>query len=399
MDMHLFTALRLPAHVTPPVGALNSTGVQSKHNELVLRSRMTQTLASQMASLREDAATVQFELESRPNNGYLVECHREHLLGVGGYTHRAHEHPAWRAGLAAAGEAVMAKRGALMVDVVAAFFLKKQEVLLQLHSWLGESVHVPFFFCKYNFLGDDAQHTVCSPPHPPQPHPSTPTPSTLATHKTRHVPCHADAAAPVTHQVQTLHSHNHYRIASSFICNNLNVVRLPVKVAGHWHWRQALLPNIVGLSDEDFSEQLGHFYQLEAVRSNQGATMTPEDVRNLKATLPAGSGSRAVVDFLIAKFADDETRRVLGYTPGRVKSLISRYDDFTQSQRVQRARAELKVAGKVIKTTGEGIRQIRKAADYEMRRVTLKEKVRARVRSSERCLANTTEHYTSHIQS
>jgi len=190
------------------------------------------------------------------------------------------------------------------------------------------------------------------------------------------VPSHADVAAPLTRQVQTLHSDWHYRRASAYICNNLNVVRLPVKVAGHWC--QGLLPNVVGLSDEDFSESLGHFYQLEAVRSNQGATMTPEDVRNLKATLPAGSGSRALVDFLIAKFADDETRHVLGYTPGRVKSLINRYDDFTQQQRVQRARAELKVAGKVIKTTGEGIRQIRKAADYEMRHVTLKEKASRR---------------------
>ena len=57
-----------------------------------------------------------------------------------------------------------------------------------------------------------------------------------------------------------------------------------------------------------------------------------------------------------------------------MKSLISRYDDFTQQQRVHRARAELKVAGKVIQTTGES----RKAADHEMRRFALKEKASRR---------------------
>ena len=114
--------------------------------------------------------------------------------------------------------------------------------------------------------------------------------------------------------MQALYSHRHYRRAVAYICNNLNVVRLPVKVAGYW--RQALLPNVVGLSDEDFSEQLGYFYQLEAVRNKHGATMTPDDVRNLKATLPVGSGSRTLVDFLIAKFADDETRDALGSSSG-----------------------------------------------------------------------------------
>ena len=65
LDMHLFSTLRLPAHVTVPDGALNSTGVQTDHNELLLRSRRTETFASQMVPLHEEAATVQFELESR----------------------------------------------------------------------------------------------------------------------------------------------------------------------------------------------------------------------------------------------------------------------------------------------------------------------------------------------
>ena len=49
LDMHLFSTLRLPAHVTVPGGVLNSAGVQIDHNELLLRSRKTETFASQMA--------------------------------------------------------------------------------------------------------------------------------------------------------------------------------------------------------------------------------------------------------------------------------------------------------------------------------------------------------------
>ena len=56
LDMHLFSTLRLPAHVTVPGGVLNSAGVQIDHNELLLRSRKTETFASQMVPLREEAA-------------------------------------------------------------------------------------------------------------------------------------------------------------------------------------------------------------------------------------------------------------------------------------------------------------------------------------------------------
>ena len=61
LDTNLFSVLRLPQRV--PDGALNSTGVQSGSNELLLRSRRTEPLASQVAAQRNDADTVQFELE------------------------------------------------------------------------------------------------------------------------------------------------------------------------------------------------------------------------------------------------------------------------------------------------------------------------------------------------
>ena len=45
-------ALRLPSWVNVPAGALNTTGVISNRNELVLRSRGTEPLAAQVARLR-----------------------------------------------------------------------------------------------------------------------------------------------------------------------------------------------------------------------------------------------------------------------------------------------------------------------------------------------------------
>ena len=52
VDMDLFSTLRLPAHVSVPGRwrrAQPYTGVQIDHNELLLRSRKTETFASQMA--------------------------------------------------------------------------------------------------------------------------------------------------------------------------------------------------------------------------------------------------------------------------------------------------------------------------------------------------------------
>ena len=50
-----FVALPLPSGCDVPTGALNSTGVMSKRNELLLRSRATVSLAAQR-DLQEDGA-------------------------------------------------------------------------------------------------------------------------------------------------------------------------------------------------------------------------------------------------------------------------------------------------------------------------------------------------------
>ena len=138
-------------------------------------------------------------------------------------------------------------------------------------------------------------------------------------------------------------------------------MRLPVLRDGRW--QIALLPNMVGTSDEDVSEQVGQFYDLLAVRERMGVELTAADVRNLKAVLPAGSGIRTMLDYLIAKFASRETREKLGYTAAREKSLVSRYDTFVSELHERREQAYLKVGGKVIKRTGQPIKDIERAVE------------------------------------
>ena len=107
-----FVALPLPSGCDVPTGALNSTGVMSKRNELLLRSRATVSLAAQLRDLQEDCAIVDRELESEAAP-VLDTCFSSGLFKKGGYKNRAAQHPAWQAGLKAAAGVLMA--GVLMV--------------------------------------------------------------------------------------------------------------------------------------------------------------------------------------------------------------------------------------------------------------------------------------------
>ena len=60
-----FVALPMPVGCDVPAGALNHTGVMSKRNELLLRSRAaTVSLAQQLRDLQEDCVIAGRELES-----------------------------------------------------------------------------------------------------------------------------------------------------------------------------------------------------------------------------------------------------------------------------------------------------------------------------------------------
>ena len=59
-----FVALPLPSGCDVPTGALNSTGVMSKRNELLLRSRATISLGAQLKDMEEDVRIIDRELQS-----------------------------------------------------------------------------------------------------------------------------------------------------------------------------------------------------------------------------------------------------------------------------------------------------------------------------------------------
>ena len=126
-----FVALTLPSYCDVPAGALNSTGVLSKRNELLLRSRATISLGAQLRDLEDDMRIIDRELQSEAAP-VLDACLSAGLFKAGCYRKYASHHPAWKAGLHAAAHVLVAKRGALMVEVAAAFLAKKQQVLLQL---------------------------------------------------------------------------------------------------------------------------------------------------------------------------------------------------------------------------------------------------------------------------
>ena len=155
-----FVALPLPSGCDVPTGALNSTGVMSKRNELLLRSRATISLGEQLRELEDDMRIIDRELQSEAAP-VLDACLSAGLFKRGGYMHHASQHPAWKAGLKAAAHVLVAKRGVLMVEAAAAFLAKKQQVLLRLRGRFGADVYVPPFFLSNNFV-DESEHEAPS---------------------------------------------------------------------------------------------------------------------------------------------------------------------------------------------------------------------------------------------
>ena len=338
MVLYTFDALAMPPTVNVPPGALDSWSTETERRSLLMRSRCTKPLREQAAELHVDAEIYYDELKLEAGRRPILEVNlAEGLFSRDKYLKHSDAHPANVIALAAACRLVSIQRGALLADVADTFVVQKQRVLHALRNLYGsDKVYVPKFFDAFDFQ-DPAQFA-------------------------------AARTATMFNGVGT------YRRVYDWICDRLNVIRLPVKTASG-HWRLALLPNLVGASDTDMIDQVGIFYELHASRARLGASLSCEDIRNLKDIIPAGNGTRTLIDYLIVKFADAPTCNALGYTPGRSKSLVARYDRFARELHGARAKARLKVAGKVIKTTGAAVKDSEKASSYEMRRAVLKEKL------------------------
>ena len=210
---------------------------------LLLRSTSDTPLDVQSELLTRIADVVAANLESPlAQADYLKACFDSGLLGKSGYKRRPGEHPANFTALAMASVKIDEQHGALLSDVVHEFCSWKQLVLNALHQRFGNTVYVPDFFAVHqDFSGNDKLDDEHS--HPPS-------------------------------------SNRTWTDVADYICESLNVIRLPV-----WrdaHWRVAVLPNLVGARDADVSTQVGYFYELLERREQMGDALSAEDVKNLK---------------------------------------------------------------------------------------------------------------------
>ena len=323
------TEIALPDGCRVPHGALNKS---SKGGQL-LRSTSATPLPHQLEWFKREATLVSAELDDE-EAVTLRRCFHDGIFTQGNYARSAGQHPADITGLAFAGSLVQMQHGALLSDVALEFCKWKQLVLLSLRSKFGEGVYVPEFFQIYNFSVADEDRAAFR---------------------------------------KSLNSCRSWFRVYDFIRERLNVISLPVQSAGSW--RVALLPNMAGANDADVSAQVGTFYELLALRQRMGIELTQDDVSNLATAMRAGTGGeRAMLDYLIAKFAPRETREKL-MGRGRAKNLISRYDSTVQGLRATREAAYLKVQGKTIKRTGLQVKSLRLAVNYEMQRVARKERM------------------------
>ena len=149
----------------------------------------------------------------------------------------------------------------------------------------------------------------------------------------------------------------------------LNIIRLPVQMisrrAGCWNQNQFVMcwiPNIGGASDDEVKRQIELFYRVRNLESETSTTLTAAQVSDLKAIVPDGCGP--LIEYMIAKLASPQIRRELGIVDGRARSVVARFDALTDTIAEMREVAELRVAGKVIRTTGEGVKNAKRAVNH-----------------------------------
>jgi hypothetical protein len=104
------------------------------------------------------------------------------------------------------------------------------------------------------------------------------------------------------------------------IASCLNVIRLPVqypKAEGGWY--MTWIPNMANAHETDVVRALEYFYAHIMPNLASRDTLSVEDFKNLKATMPPGMNP--LVDYLVCKLAP-ELHTGLGITQGRAKSLL-----------------------------------------------------------------------------
>lgn len=125
-----------------------------------------------------------------------------------------------------------------------------------------------------------------------------------------------------------------------------------------WVWHYSLIPDSPLTSDGDFLDSFTRFFkatrakeQAAASDAARGHKLTEGDLANIKACVGGQMGE--LLEFLICKGFDDESRRALGIPDGRARASIARYDAKCAQLPALRRAAEEHVQLKQIGTTGE----------------------------------------------
>ena len=152
-------SLQLPLSVPVPLGAVDHT---SGPGGPCFRSLHTTPLKRQVLSLLETKLVVDAELsEGSTGSEYTSACLESGLLREQMYRCHHDEHPAHLAGLAEAGDMILHRGSALLMDAVGAYLSAKQSALLRLRARFGESVYVPALFATRNFMTDCTAEVRC----------------------------------------------------------------------------------------------------------------------------------------------------------------------------------------------------------------------------------------------
>ena len=150
------------------------------------------------------------------------------------------------------------------------------------------------------------------------------------------------------------------------ISNALNVVRMPVQYPRPEGYHYTYLPNIANAADSDMAQQLELFYEHIAPEiADAKFKLSKEDYVNLRTLLPLGA--KPFADFLVCTLAPS-MHEELGITPGKKRSLLARFDNMCDLARLARAEAVLRVAGRPVKSTGELVKNVQRAVEYQMKK-------------------------------
>lgn len=102
-----------------------------------------------------------------------------------------------------------------------------------------------------------------------------------------------------------------------FIRDNLSIVILHTKSVANDQvfWRQTIIPNITGATDDQMVGQISLFYEAHRLEETRGSALSADDLRNLKDVIP--SECRELVDYLIFKYcANEEIKTTLNLHAG-----------------------------------------------------------------------------------